>query len=125
MVVLITTGSVVVAENGLDTSFELTDFLSEDEMEIMQVRNEIYDSYEIDALKSVSILIEPSNDELSFNDERNSNFIKRFDQSLPRIPSVVSTQVSGSSNEWPSYDSLYLILKDMLIQSDEFEEEII
>ena len=123
MVVLITTGSVVVAENGLDTSFELTDFLSEDEMEIMQVRNEIYDSYEIDALKSVNILIKPSDDELSFNDERRIlNSLRGFDQSLPRIPSVVSTQVSGSSNEWPSYDSLYLILKDMLIQSDEFGE---
>ena len=34
-VAIITTGSVVVAMRGLDTSFELTDFLSEDEMEVM------------------------------------------------------------------------------------------
>ena len=123
MVVLITTGSVVIAQNGLDTSFELTDFLSEDEMEIMQVRNDIYDSYEIDALKSVHILIEPTENNPYFDDEsRILTSLRGFDQSLPRIPSVVSTQVSGSSNEWPSYDSLYLILKDMLIQNNQFGE---
>jgi len=44
-VAIITAGSVVVAMQGLDTSFELTDFLSEDEMEIMEVREDLYESY--------------------------------------------------------------------------------
>ncbi len=121
LVALITTGSVIVAQRGLDTSFELTDFLSEDEMEIMQVRNSIYEAYEVDALKSVYILIEPNEDTIVFEDEEKIiAALRGFDQSLLRIPAVVSTEVSGSSNEWPSYDSLYLILKDMLLQNSEF-----
>jgi len=121
MVALITTGSVVVAQNGLDTSFELTDFLSEEEMEIMGVRNDIYDSYEVDALKSIHILIEPAPESSVFDDEeRILGALRNIDQSLLRIPAVVSTEVSGSSNAWPSYDSLYLILKDIIIQDDKF-----
>ena len=54
---------------GLDTSFELTDFLSEDEMEIMEVREDLYESYEVNALKSVYILVEPSEGESSFDSE--------------------------------------------------------
>jgi len=121
LVVLITAGSVIVAQRGLDTSFELTDFLSEDDMEIMEVRNNIYDSYEVDALKSVYILIEPNvNSEFFEDEEKIISALRGFDQSLLRIPAVVSTEVSGSSNEWPSYDSLYLILKDMVIQDENF-----
>ena len=121
LVALITTGSVIVAQQGLDTSFELTDFLSEDEMEIMEVRNNIYDSYEVDALKSVYILIEPNENSVVFEDEEKIiSALRGFDQSLLRMPEVVSTEVSGSSNEWPSYDSLYLILKDMLFEDETF-----
>lgn len=121
LVALITTGSVIVAQQGLDTSFELTDFLSEDEMEIMEVRNNIYDSYEVDALKSVYILIEPNENSVVFEDEEKIiSALRGFDQSLLRMPAVVSTEVSGSSNEWPSYDSLYLILKDMLFEDETF-----
>ena len=60
VVALITMGSVIVAIRELDTSFELTDFLSEDGVEIIEVRNDMYDSYEAAAWKSVIILIEPA-----------------------------------------------------------------
>ena len=58
-VAAVTTGSVSIAVMELDTSFELTDFLSEDEMEVMQVRQDIYDSYDAAAWKTVDIFIEP------------------------------------------------------------------
>ena len=34
------------SRNGARPSFELTDFLSEDEMEVMEVRQDIYESYD-------------------------------------------------------------------------------
>ncbi len=60
VVVLLTTSSVFLAGTKLDTSFELTDFLSEEDMPIMEVRSDIYDSYDAAAWKSVTILIEPN-----------------------------------------------------------------
>ena len=45
-VLAVTTASVSIAVMELDTSFELTDFLSEDEMEVMEVRQDIYESYD-------------------------------------------------------------------------------
>ena len=53
-----TTASVSIVVMELDTSFELTDFLSEDEMEVMEVRQDIYESYDA-ALEIVDIIIEP------------------------------------------------------------------
>ena len=38
-------------------------------MEVMKVRNDLYDSYEVNALKSVYILVEPAEGESSFNNE--------------------------------------------------------
>jgi hypothetical protein len=66
-------------------------------------------------------LIEPAPESSVFDDEeRILGALRNIDQSLLRIPAVVSTEVSGSSNAWPSYDSLYLILKDIIIQDDKF-----
>ena len=70
VVVILTTSSVFLAGTRLDTSFELTDFLSEDDMPIMEVRSDIYDSYDAAAWKSVTILIEPSDGENALNGER-------------------------------------------------------
>ena len=58
-VVGLTLSSVVISVGQLDTKFELTDFLGE-EMEVIDVRNSMYESYEVEALKSVDIIVEPS-----------------------------------------------------------------
>ena len=70
IVAMITMGSVIVAIRELDTSFELTDFLSEEGMDIMEVRNDIYDSYDAAAWKSVILLVEPEDggDSLTLDD---------------------------------------------------------
>jgi len=109
VVVLLTTSSVFLAGTKLDTSFELTDFLSEEDMPIMEVRSDIYESYDAAAWKSVTILIEPSSGEDALNGER---YILRglefLDLRIAAIPDVV-TPINTNS---PSYDGLYPILRD-------------
>ena len=120
-VAIITAGSVIVAQQGLDTSFELSDFLSEDDMEVMKVRNDLYDSYEVNALKSVYILVEPAEGESSFNNEGDLiDALRGVEDSLLRMPGVVVTEVPGTSSEWGSYDSIYRIIADAIEQDEGF-----
>jgi len=120
-VAIFTAGSIVVAQQGLETSFDLSDFLSDDEMEVMKVRNDLYDSYEVNALKSVYILIEPSEGEASFSNEGDLlDAMRGVEDSLLRIPGVVVTEAPGTSNEWASYDSIYRILGDAIEQDEGF-----
>ena len=109
---------------GLDTSFELTDFLSEDEMEIMEVRDDLYESYEVNALKSVYIMVEPPENEVAFDSEEDLiEALGDLEDSLPRIPGVVVTEAPGTSNEWASYDSIYRIIGDAIEQNQSFGSE--
>ena len=109
VVVLLTTSSVFLAGTKLDTSFELTDFLSEEDMPIMEVRSDIYESYDAAAWKSVTILIEPSSGEDALNGERDIlRGLEFLDLRIAAIPDVV-TPINTNS---PSYDGLYPILRD-------------
>jgi predicted RND superfamily exporter protein len=120
-VAIITAGSVVVSMQGLDTSFELTDFLSEDDMEIMEVRDELYQSYEVNALKSVYILVEPIEGEDSFDSEESLiEALGDLEDALVRMEGTVVTEAPGTSNEWASYDSIYRIIADAIEQDPGF-----
>jgi len=121
---IITAGSVVVAMQGLDTSFELTDFLSEDEMEIMEIREDLYQSYEVNALKSVYILVEPGVGEASFDSEEGLiEALGDLEDALARMEGTVVTEAPGTSNEWASYDSIYRIVADAIEQDAGFGSE--
>ena len=123
-VAIITAGSVVVAMQGLDTSFELTDFLSEDEMEIMEIREDLYQSYEVNALKSVYILVEPGQGEASFDSEEALiEALGDLEDALARMEGTVVTEAPGTSNEWASYDSIYRIVADAIEQDPGFGSE--
>ena len=123
-VAIITAGSVVVAMQGLDTSFELTDFLSEDEMEIMEIREDLYQSYEVNALKSVYILVEPGEGESSFDSEEALiEALGDLEDALARMEGTVVTEAPGTSNEWASYDSIYRIVADAIEQDPGFGTE--
>ena len=123
-VAIITAGSVVVAMQGLDTSFELTDFLSEDEMEIMEIREDLYQSYEVNALKSVYILVEPGQGEASFDSEEVLiEALGDLEDALARMEGTVVTEAPGTSNEWASYDSIYRIVADAIEQDPGFGSE--
>tara|TARA_B100000959_G_scaffold252787_1_gene283127 strand:- start:690 stop:2981 length:2292 start_codon:yes stop_codon:yes gene_type:complete len=119
-VAIITAGSIVVAQRGLDTSFELSDFLSEEGMDIMEVRNELYDSYEVNALKSVYIIIEPGEGKTSFENEADLiDALNGVEDSLLRMPGVIVTEATGGS-EWASYDSIYRIIGDAIEENESF-----
>jgi hypothetical protein len=88
----------------LDTSFELTDFLSEDGMDIMEVRNDIYDSYDAAAWKSVIILVEPATGEDALTGERDlMKGLGFFDGRISGLPEVVnpSSGLSPQSGRLP------------------------
>ena len=121
-VAAVTTGSVSIAVMELDTSFELTDFLSEDEMEVMQVRQDIYDSYDAAAWKTVDIFIEPQEGDDSISGEsyllRAMDFL---DTRISGIPEVVNP--TSTSSDRPSYDGLYPILRDAVDGDQSFGED--
>ena len=120
-VAAVTTASVSIAVMELDTSFELTDFLSEDEMEVMEVRQDIYESYDAAAWKSVDIIIEPLEGEEHISGE--SDLLRALDfldTRIAGIPEVVNP-TSTSSNR-PSYDGLYPILRDAVDGDKSFGE---
>ncbi len=113
IVAIITMGSVIVAIRELDTSFELTDFLSEEGMEVMEVRNDIYDSYDAAAWKSVIILVEPEFQEDALSGERDlMKGLGFFDGRISGLPEVVNPTNAGAQR--PSYDGLYPILRDAI-----------
>ena len=109
IVAMITMGSVIVAIRELDTSFELTDFLSEEGMDIMEVRNDIYDSYDAAAWKSVILLVEPEDggDSLAVDDRDLLRGLERLDSRISALPEVVNP---NSVSQRPSYDGLYTCL---------------
>ena len=121
IVAMITMGSVIVAIRELDTSFELTDFLSEEGMDIMEVRNDIYDSYDAAAWKSVILLVEPEDggDSLAVDDRDLLRGLERLDSRISALPEVVNP---NSVSQRPSYDGLYTILRDAVENDPSFGE---
>ena len=121
IVAMITMGSVIVAIRELDTSFELTDFLSEEGMEVMEVRNDIYDSYDAAAWKSVIVLVEPAFEEGALTGERDlMKGLGIFDGRISGLPEVVNPINTGTQR--PSYDGLYPLLRDAVENDPNFGE---
>ena len=116
----LTLSSVLVSVGQLDTKFELTDFLG-DEMEVIEVRNSMYDSYEVEALKSVDILIEPSSGMDALTGERDLlKELERLDNRLAWTTNVVTPE--GTDTARPSYDGIYPILRDAIENDQTFGE---
>jgi len=116
----LTLSSVLVSVGQLDTKFELTDFLGE-EMEVIEVRNSMYDSYEVEALKSVDILIEPSSGMDALTGERDLlKELERLDNRLAWTTNVVTPE--GTDTARPSYDGIYPILRDAIENNQTFGE---
>jgi len=121
VVVLLTTSSVFLAGTKLETSFELTDFLSDDDMPIMEVRGDIYESYDAAAWKSVTILIEPTDDEEYLSGER--DILRGLDMLDIRISTISGVVIpTNTESQRPSYDGLYPILRDAVETDSNFGE---
>lgn len=119
IVALIISGLSIVGAMGLETEFDLTDFLDED-MEIMQVRDELDSSYESAGWKVVYILMEPagSNDEID-SDYELLKQLRVIDGSLAKNYDVVG----GGGEETPSYEGPYNVLYDAVDNDIKFGEK--
>lgn len=109
IVALIISGVSIIGAMGLETEFDLTDFLDE-EMEIMQVREELDKSYESAGWKVVYVLMEPS----SSNEEIDSDLIllnemRGLHNDLATNHDVVG---GGGVDSIPSYEGPYKVLYD-------------
>lgn len=121
VVVLLTTSSVFLAGTKLETSFELTDFLSDEDMPIMEVRADMYDSYDAAAWKSVTMLIEPTDDKNSLSGER--DMLRGLDMLDLRISTISGVVIpTNTDSQRPSYDGLYPILRDAIEADSSFGE---
>tara|TARA_B100000131_G_scaffold155706_1_gene151139 strand:+ start:1123 stop:3948 length:2826 start_codon:yes stop_codon:yes gene_type:complete len=112
--VVISFASVFGAAN-LETEFDLGDFL-DDEMPVMQVRQELQDSYTASAWKLVYLFWEPAEgDDSIVADSTLLNQLDVLDNRLGHIHGVVGVE---RSSEHPAYEGIYTVLRDK-VQSDE------
>lgn len=109
IVALIISGVSIIGAMGLETEFDLTDFLDE-EMEIMQVRDELDQSYESAGWKVVYVLMEPtSSTEEIDNDLILLNEMRGLHNDLANNHDVVG---GGGVDSIPSYEGPYKVLYD-------------
>ena len=117
---LIISGASIIGAMDLETEFDLTDFL-DDDMEIMQVRNQLDSSYESAGWKVVYVLMEPTekggeidSDFTLLNEMRGLHF------DLANNHDVVG---GGGSDASPSYEGPYKVLYDAVDNDVMFGEE--
>lgn len=106
---LIITGASIVGAMGLETEFDLSDFLDED-MEIMEVREKLDSNYESAGWKVVYILMEPDGESSSIDsDLLLINEMRGLHNDLANNHDVVG---GGGSDSSPSYKGPYKVLYD-------------
>lgn len=120
IIALIISGASIFGAMGLETEFDLTDFL-DDEMEIMEVREDLDSSYESAGWKLVYVLMEPDNS----MSEIDSDFVllnemRGLHNDLANNHDVVG---GGGSDASPSYEGPYKVLYDAVDNDVMFGEE--
>ena len=116
---LIITGAAIVGAMGLETEFDLSDFLDED-MEIMEVRNQLETEYESAGWKVVYVLMEPSSDKESISDDKSLlTEMRGLHSDLANNHDVVG---GGNSDGSPSYEGPYKVLYDAVDNDKQFGE---
>ena len=119
VVALLTIGSVIMAAAKLETEFDLTDFL-DDDMDVMEGRGALYESYDAAGWKPIYILIEPSEGSDSIPDD--TLFLtahQLLDNWLESTNGVVAP-TSTAGNIHPVYDGPYPILYDAVEGDSDF-----
>ena len=120
IIALIISGASIFGAMGLETEFDLTDFL-DDEMEIMEVRQDLDSSYESAGWKLIYVLMEPDNS----MSEIDSDFIllnemRGLHNDLANNHDIVG---GGGSDASPSYEGPYKVLYDAVDNDVMFGEE--
>ena len=111
VVAMMTIASVIFAAARLETEFDLSDFLDED-MDVMEGRDNLYESYDAAGWKPIYILMEPEDGAQSIPDD--AYFLDALgilDTRLGSTNGVVSPRSTGQ-NIHPVYDGPYPILFD-------------
>ncbi len=120
IVALIISGVSIIGAMGLETEFDLTDFLDE-EMEIMEVRDDLDQSYESAGWKVVYVLMEPADSaEEIDSDFALLNEMRGLHNDLANNHDVVG---GGGVDSSPSYEGPYKILFDAVDNDVLFGEE--
>ncbi|HIF46148.1 MAG TPA: hypothetical protein EYQ73_05065 [Candidatus Poseidoniales archaeon] len=108
---LVVSGASIVGALGLETEFDLADFL-DDDMPIMQVRADLDSSYESAGWKLIYIHLEPSDDQSEIDADRVLlNEFRFLHSDLANNHDVVG---GGSSDSSPSYEGPYKVLFDAI-----------
>ena len=120
IIALIISGASIFGAMGLETEFDLTDFL-DDEMEIMEVRDNLDSSYESAGWKLVYVLMEPDSSMSEIDSDLILlNEMRGLHNDLANNHDVVG---GGGSDARPSYEGPYKVLYDAVDNDVLFGEE--
>jgi len=120
IVALILSGLSIVGATGLETEFDLSDFLNDD-MEIMEVREQLENNYESAGWKLVYVLMEPADGENEIDSDTNLlNELRGFHKDLATNHDVVG---GGTYDSTPSYEGPYKVLFDAVDNNGSFGEK--
>ncbi|MED5305919.1 MAG: MMPL family transporter, partial [Candidatus Thermoplasmatota archaeon] len=108
IVAILTLASAAVSVGKLETSFELTDFL-DDDMQSIEIRNEIYDNYEVEFVKTAIILIELTNEDQPLEDEDIMDTMRGLHRRMVLDEMVI--RPDGTEDSRPQYEGLYTVLR--------------
>jgi predicted RND superfamily exporter protein len=119
LVTVLISGLAIYGAASLETDFDLADFVDED-MEIMEVRDELSVSYESAGWKVIHLLMEPAEGQASISGDLDLlSELRNFHFDLKSNNDVVGTNFRISS---PSYDGPYPLLRDALLRNQSLGE---
>ena len=101
----------------LETEFDLSDFLDED-MQIMQVREDLNQSYEASSWKFVYLFFEGENEQNINDDLDLLDQLSWLDDRLEYVHGVVVWEDGN-----PSYEGPYAVLRDAVLRDSEWGEK--
>ena len=120
LVSVLISGLAVYGAASLETDFDLADFVNED-LEIMEVRDELTSGYESAGWKVIHVLMEPIDDQSSIPaDSDLLTEMRNFHIDLQRNNDVVGTNFRIKS---PSYEGPYPLLRDALLRNESLGED--
>jgi predicted RND superfamily exporter protein len=114
LVTVLISGLAIYGAASLETDFDLADFVDED-MEIMEVRDDLSESYESAGWKVIHLLMEPAEDQSSIPGDLDLlSELRNFHFDLKSNNDVVGTNFRISS---PSYEGPYPLMRDALLRN--------
>ena len=120
LVSVLISGLAVYGAASLETDFDLADFVNED-LEIMEVRDELNSGYESAGWKVIHVLMEPTDDQSSIPaDSDLLTELRNFHIDLQRNNDVVGTNFRIKS---PSYEGPYPLLRDALLRNESLGDD--